>query len=142
VSPPKAGEPLLLIRLFNGSEIVAEKIWAQGDRVIYERAGFRGSVRATDVLALIDRDLEVKLAVCSVKFREVEAKVREMQQTARDLRQEGFTIEERQAIAGAQDRIIHLEAGQARRLCDQALAKWSQNMRMLQEAQRRSNSKR
>jgi S1-C subfamily serine protease len=141
-SPPKAGEPLLLIRMFNGSEIVAEKIWAQGDRVIYERAGFRGSVRAVDVLALIDRDLEVKLAVCSVKFREVEAKIREMQQTARDLRQEGFTLEERQAIAGAQDRIIHLEAGQAKRLCDQALAKWSQNMRMLQEAQRRSNSKR
>jgi S1-C subfamily serine protease len=137
-SPPKPGEPLLLIRMFNGSEIVAEKVWAQGDRVIYERAGFRGSVRAVDVLALIDRDLEIKLAACRVRFQEAEAKIGATQQAAKELRRESYTPQERAAISATEERIIRSEAGQAKRVCDQALAKWGRNMRMLEEAQKRS----
>ena len=138
VPPPKPNESPLLIRLFSGSEIVADKIWVQGDRVLYERAGFRGSVRAVDVLALIDRDLELKLAACRWRFHEAEARIGATQEAAKELRRESYTPQERSAISEAEQRIIRLEAAQAKQVCDQALAKWGQNMRRLEEAQKRT----
>jgi len=135
---PKPSEAPLLIRLFSGSEIVADKVFVQGDRVVYERAGFRGTVRAVDVLALIDRDLELKLAACRWRFQEAEARIGATQEAAKELRRESYTPRERAAISEAEQRIIRLEAAQAKQVCDQALAKWGQNMRLLEEAQKRT----
>ncbi len=138
VPAPKPSEAPLLIRLFSGSEIVADKIWVQGDRVVYERDGFKGSVRAVDVLALIDRDLELKLTACRWRFQEAEVRIGATQEAAKELRRESYTPRERAAISEAEQRIIRMEAAQARQVCDQALAKWGQNMRLLEEAQKRS----
>ena len=135
---PEAGGSPVHIRLFSGSEIVADRVWVQGDRVVYERAGYKGSVRAVDVLALIDWELGALIGACRQRFREAEAYITATQQAAQQLRQESYTPRERGAISEAEAQIIRLEAAQARRVCDQALVKWAQNMRMLEQAQGRS----
>jgi hypothetical protein len=135
---PKPSEPALIIRLLNGSEIVADKIWVQGDRVVYERRGFKGSVRAVDVYALIDEDLQIRLAACRQRFHEAEVNIEATQQAGKELRREGYTARERAAIADAENWLIRQEVAKARQVCDQALAKWGQNMRMLEDAQKRS----
>ncbi len=83
-------------------------------------------------VAHIRREFELTLAFCRWRFRDVGIDMKATQRASKELRRDSYTFWEGAVISVVEERIIGLEAAQARQVCDQALAKWGQNLRTLQ----------
>jgi hypothetical protein len=126
--------PSIRIRLKNGSEIAADRAWFQDEWLFYERSGFQDKVRIANIDVLTDEELEARVGACLGRFREAEVRIGATAEAARQLRKDSFSPYERALINETASRIIAMEEWEARRVCDQALAKWAANKRQLEEA--------
>lgn len=133
-----AGEPNFKIRLLSGSELKADKAWVQGDRLVYERYGYTGSVLMVDVEGLIDRELEELAAACVVRLKEARVNVGELDRAAGQLRAESGSQEERRAISRLAEALSQRELDDALGRCLPALQKLDRNKRMFEEARERA----
>jgi hypothetical protein len=129
-------EPPFQVQLKSGSRIAADKAWVENEWVVYERRGYRNKVRATDVQLIMDLDLERQLAACRAKFDEAKYRVGKTTEVARQLESESESTYERRAIRREAERLIRMEVGEARGVCDRFLVKWDESRRLLDRASR------